>query len=164
MSNPQSQETFPSTPQNWKHHLVQDRFGAAARAYTTSQVHASGPDLAWIVEAAALTGKEHVVDVGTGTGHTALALAPYVTEVVALDITLPMLEEARHLAASRGITNVRFLQGDACALPLSGNQFDLVACRHAAHHFAQVTQARRTLCPAKMQPLDFLPHHMLIFQ
>jgi ubiquinone/menaquinone biosynthesis C-methylase UbiE len=141
MSNPQSQETFPSTPQNWKNHLVRDRFGAAARAYTTSQVHASGPDLAWIVEVAALTGKEHVVDVGTGTGHTALALAPYVTEVVALDITLPMLEEARHLAASRGITNVRFLQGDACALPLSSNQFDLVACRHAAHHFAQVAQA-----------------------
>ncbi|HEX6481432.1 MAG TPA: hypothetical protein VF043_21540, partial [Ktedonobacteraceae bacterium] len=72
MSNPQSQETFPPTPQNWKHRLVKDRFGAAARAYTTSKVHASGPDLAWMVEAAALTGKEQVVDVGTGTGHTVL--------------------------------------------------------------------------------------------
>ncbi|HEX6481571.1 MAG TPA: EthD family reductase, partial [Ktedonobacteraceae bacterium] len=64
--------SFPPTPQDWKHHLVQDHFGAAARAYTTSKVHASGPDLAWMVEAAALTGKEQVVDVGTGTGHTVL--------------------------------------------------------------------------------------------
>jgi ubiquinone/menaquinone biosynthesis C-methylase UbiE len=52
------------------------------------------------------------------TGHTALALAPYATEVVALDITLPVLEEARHLADSQGFTNVRFLQGDACAQTL----------------------------------------------
>lgn len=129
------------TAQDWKHHLVQDNFGPAAQAYTTSKVHASGPDLAWIVEAAALTGKEHVVDVGTGTGHTALALAPYATEVVALDITLPMLEEARHLVASRGVTNARFLQGDACALPLNSSQFDLVACRFAAHHFTRAAQA-----------------------
>lgn len=141
MSNPQSEETFSSASQNLKNHLVQDRFGAAARAYTTSKVHASGPDLAWVVEAAALTGKEHVVDVGTGTGHTALALAPYATEVVAIDITLPMLEEARSLAASRGITNVRFLQGDASALPLPDSQFDLVTCRQAAHHFAHIAQA-----------------------
>jgi len=31
--------SLPPTPQDWKHHLVQDHFGAAARAYTTSQVH-----------------------------------------------------------------------------------------------------------------------------
>jgi ubiquinone/menaquinone biosynthesis C-methylase UbiE len=141
VSNPESQEPFPPTPQDGKHSLVQDRFGAVARAYTTSKVHASGPDLAWAIEAAALTGKEYVVDVGTGTGHTALALAPYASEVVAVDITLPMLEEARRLAASRGVTNVRFLQGDACALPLSSSQFDLVTCRQAAHHFAHVAQA-----------------------
>ncbi len=141
MSDPQSEETFPSSPQNGKHDLVQDRFGAVARAYTTSKVHASGPDLAWVIEAAALTGKERVVDVGTGTGHTALALAPYASEVVAVDITLPMLEEAARLAASRGVTNVRFLQGDACALPLPDSQFDLVTCRQAAHHFGRVAQA-----------------------
>jgi NAD(P)H-dependent flavin oxidoreductase YrpB (nitropropane dioxygenase family) len=40
--------SLPPTPQDWKHHLVQDNFGPAARAYTTSKAHASGPDLAWI--------------------------------------------------------------------------------------------------------------------
>ncbi len=158
MANSEDQKTVPTTEAKSNNTLVQENFGAAARAYTTSSVHASGPDLAWIVEVAALTGKEQVVDVGTGTGHTALALAPYASEVIALDITLPMLEEGRHLAASRGITNVRFLQGDACALPLPSNQFDLVTCRQAAHHFSNVVQAvsewARVLKPGGKVVLD----------
>jgi ubiquinone/menaquinone biosynthesis C-methylase UbiE len=121
--------------------LVQDSFGPVARAYTTSRVHASGPDLGWVVEAAALSGGERVVDVGTGTGHTALALAPYASEVVAVDITLPMLAEARRLADSRGVANVRFIQADASRLPLPSGHFDLVACRQAAHHFAHIAEA-----------------------
>ena len=48
--------SLPPTPQDWKHHLVQDHFGAAARAYTTSQVHASGPDLAWFARFATTDG------------------------------------------------------------------------------------------------------------
>lgn len=130
MSNPDFQEG--------KESLVQHNFGAVAQAYTTSKVHASGPDLAWIVEIAALTGKEQVIDIGTGTGHTALAIAPYAAEVVAVDLTQPMLAEAQQLAASRGITNVRFLQADTSALPLASGQFDLVTCRMAAHHFSCV--------------------------
>lgn len=141
MANPEDQEIFSSSVTKSNTSLVQENFGAVASAYTTSKVHASGPDLAWVVEAAALTGHERVVDVGTGTGHTALALAPYASEVIALDITQPMLEEARQLAVSRGITNVRFLQGDAGELPLPDNQFDLVACRQAAHHFPNITRA-----------------------
>jgi ubiquinone/menaquinone biosynthesis C-methylase UbiE/DNA-binding CsgD family transcriptional regulator len=141
MSQSDSQQTLPSSQEDRKNSLVQERFGAAARAYSTSNVHASGPDLAWVVEAAALEGEERVVDVGTGTGHTALALAPYAREVIAVDITLPMLEEAQGLAAGRGLTNLRFLQADASSLPLAGGQFDLVTCRQAAHHFSKIAQA-----------------------
>ncbi|SRR5579883_1249170 len=121
--------------------LVQRRFGATAGSYVTSVVHAQGIDLPWVVEAAALTGNEEVVDVGTGTGHTALALAPNAREVVAIDITVPMLEAAQRLAAERHITNVRFVQGDALALPLSSESADLVVCRLAAHHFPRLTPA-----------------------
>ncbi len=123
--------------------LVQRNFGATAQAYATSTVHSQGPDLDWIVEAAALTGNEQVVDVATGTGHTAFALAPHAHEVVAIDITAPMLAAAQRLATERRITNVRFLQADALALPFPSSSVDLVACRHSAHHFSQVSQAIR---------------------
>lgn len=121
--------------------LVQQHFGAAAADYVTSKVHAEGPDLVWIIEDAALTGTENVLDVATGTGHTAFALAPHAAEVVALDFTAPMLAAAQQVAATRRITNVRFVEGDTLALPFAEQSFDLVACRKAAHHFSDVRQA-----------------------
>jgi len=121
--------------------FIQQRFGPAAQAYASSTIHSQGPDLDWLVEAAALTGKGLVVDVATGTGFTALALAPYAREVVGIDITLPMLEAAHHLATERQVTNVRFMQGDAHALPFSSSSVDLVACRYSAHHFSQIARA-----------------------
>ncbi len=121
--------------------LVQQRFGPAAPAYASSTIFSQGPDLEWIVEAAALSGKEQVVDVATGTGFTAFALAPHAHEVVGIDITMPMLEAAQRLATERQVTNVRFMQGDALALPFSSGSVDLVACRYSAHHFSQIAHA-----------------------
>ena len=48
---------------------VREQFGAAANAYATSAVHASGPDLAAMVRLADLTGTEQVLDMGSGAGH-----------------------------------------------------------------------------------------------
>ncbi|GHO66050.1 putative methyltransferase YcgJ [Ktedonobacter sp. SOSP1-52] len=122
---------------------IQSRFGVAASDYVTSAVHAQGPDLQWLVETARLDGSEVVVDVATGTGHTALALAPHAREVVAIDFTTPMLEAGRKLAEERHISNVRFIEGDAHALPLPDAYADVVACRHSAHHFVDLPQAVR---------------------
>src|SRR5579871_3836785 len=85
--------------------LIQHRFGVAAADYVTSKVHASGPDLTWLVAEAQLTGVERVLDVATGAGHTAFALAPGAAEVVALDLTRRMLDVARQEASARKLTN-----------------------------------------------------------
>ncbi len=90
MSHPNQQDAAQE-----KIRQVQTNFGAAAADYVTSKVHASGQDLEWVVQAAALTGTEHVLDVATGAGHTAFALAPYAAEIVALDITREMLAAAQ---------------------------------------------------------------------
>lgn len=119
---------------------VQSNFGVAAADYVTSKVHANGQDLAWLVEAAALTGKERVLDVATGGGHTAFALAPYAAEVLALDITRPMLEVAQKESEARQLHNIRFLEADAQAIPCENASFDVVTCRQAAHHFSNVQQ------------------------
>ncbi len=121
--------------------MVQQNFGAAAADYVTSKVHAGGEDLEWLAENAALSGGEHVLDVATGGGHTAFALAPRAAEVVALDLTRPMLEAAQKEAMARGLTNISYVEGDAQALPFADASFDVVSCRHAAHHFPNVQQA-----------------------
>lgn len=115
--------------------LVQQKFGAAAADYAASAVHAKGESLARLVELLAPQPHWRVLDVATGAGHTALALAPHVAHVVASDITDEMLAEAAKLAAKRGLANVETAHADAAALPYHDRSFDLVTCRLAAHHF-----------------------------
>jgi ubiquinone/menaquinone biosynthesis C-methylase UbiE len=112
-----------------------------AAAYATSAVHASGPDLRALVEAAALTGRERVLDIGCGAGHTALAVAQAAAHVTAVDLTPEMLEVAAGLAAERAIANVEFRLADVAALPFADDSFDLVTSRFSAHHYAAPTRA-----------------------
>jgi ubiquinone/menaquinone biosynthesis C-methylase UbiE len=138
MSDVNQQHASQDIAERAKLQQIQNQFGVAAADYVTSKVHASGEDLVWLVEAAALTGVERVLDVATGGGHTAFALAPYAAEVVALDLTRPMLEVAQREASARGLHNICFLEGDAQAIPCDDGSFDIVACRHAAHHFPRL--------------------------
>lgn len=120
---------------------IQRQFGAAARQYTVSTYHTQAPDLENMLAAVELSGAERVLDVGTGTGHTALAFAPRVASVVGLDLTEAMLDEARELARQRGCANVSFERGDAMAMAYASASFDLVTCRVCAHHFADARRA-----------------------
>jgi len=124
---------------------IQRQFGAAAARYTASDYHGAGADLAAMLEAASPRAGERVLDVGCGAGHTALAFAPRVREVVGLDLTEAMLAEARALAARRRIPNLRTEQGDAMALPHADASFDLVTCRQCAHHFERPLAALREM-------------------
>jgi ubiquinone/menaquinone biosynthesis C-methylase UbiE len=140
MSEINQQNTPQDAATRAKLQLIQRNFGVAAADYVTSKVHASGQDLSWLVEAAALTGTERVLDIATGGGHAAFALAPHAAEVVALDLTRPMLEVAQKEAEARQLSNIRFLEGDAQAIPCEDSSFDVVVCRQAAHHFPNVHQ------------------------
>ena len=117
-------------------------FGARADMYTTSASHTDQQVLGRLVEIAEPEAKWRVLDIGTGTGHTALALAPHVHEVVGLDLTEEMLREARALTQERKIGNVTFRVADVHSLPdeFEGT-FDLVTCRRAAHHFSDIRLA-----------------------
>lgn len=120
---------------------VQQQFGRVAANYSVSTVHIGGPDLVAMLDAVPLAGDEIGLDVGTGTGHTALAFAPRLARMTAVDLTEPMLEQGRRLAAERGIANLVFEHGDAEALPFPDDTFDLVTCRYCAHHFPHPARA-----------------------
>lgn len=131
---------------------VQQQFDQAADHYRTSPIHASGPDLVHMVKAARLDGHELVLDAGCGPGHTALRFAQFAQRVIGIDLANSMLEQARRLAAERGLSNVEFRQGDVEALPFDANTFDVVTTRYSAHHWpnpaAALTEFRRVLRPS----------------
>jgi ubiquinone/menaquinone biosynthesis C-methylase UbiE len=79
------------------------------------------------------TGSERAVDVGTGAGTLALALAPLVEEVVGLDVVPELLQAARRAAPA----NVTFVEGDATALPFERASFGIGATRRTLHHVAR---------------------------
>ena len=130
---------------------VQAQFSRQAQKYEASPVHAEGEDLKWIVEVASLMGTERVLDVGTGTGHTAMALSRSARTVIGADLTERMVESAAFLAEERGLVNVQFIVSDVVRMPFPSAHFDLVTCRLAAHHFVEpdgaVAEMARVLKP-----------------
>ena len=128
-----------------------DQFNKQAALYATSPVHRFGPSLPVLVEMAAPKPVDLVLDVATGTGNTALALAPQVLRVVGLDVATAMLDQARARAQAEKIENAEFLSGSAEELPFPNAEFSLVVSRHAPHHFHRLekflSEVRRVLKP-----------------
>jgi ubiquinone/menaquinone biosynthesis C-methylase UbiE len=119
----------------------EEQFDRVARAYVTSAVHAQGADLVWLVEALRPEPTWQVVDLGTGAGHAALAVAPHVASVRAMDVSARMLEEAGNLAAQRRCANLSFTQASVDALPLPDAACDAAISRYSAHHWPRLDGA-----------------------
>ncbi len=118
--------------------LSQQQFGAHAANYVTSQVHSKGYSLDRLVEWVDPRPGQRVVDLATGGGHTALALARRGAWTVAADITTPMLHAARGHIRNQFDGGVTYVRLDAEQLPFAAESFDAVTCRIAPHHFPQV--------------------------
>ncbi|HEY7732908.1 MAG TPA: class I SAM-dependent methyltransferase, partial [Gaiellaceae bacterium] len=101
-----------------------DVWSDRAAAYVDSDAHREGADLDVLVEWAA--GARTALDVATGGGHVARRLREAGLEVVTVDPAPGMRPD---------------VVGHAEHLPFADGSFDVVACRTAAHHFADVRQS-----------------------
>ncbi len=132
---------------------VRDSFTQAAANYTRSTFHTSAIRLQEVVDLARPQKGDLVLDVATGTGNTAFALAPHVRRVVGLDLTRAMLDQARRVAAEKGVRNADWVIGDAQKLPFGDETFDVYVVRAAPHHFPDVDafmrEAFRVLKPGR---------------
>ena len=130
------------TPQdpNEQKTQVQDYFSRTAESYVASFSHKAGDDLKRLIELGEWDAEQQALDIATGGGHTALAVAPYVAQVTVSDLTPRMLEKAREYLLSQGVTNAQFQVADAEQLPFPAEAFDRVTCRIAPHHFPNIAQ------------------------
>lgn len=154
--------THQSQPQNTTpnaapvHARVQQQFGAHAQGYVTSATHAKAYSLDRLIELVQPEPGWRTLDIATGGGHTALALARSGAWTVAGDLTHAMLRAARHhireqVAGDDRAGHVTYVQLDAERLPYPTAAFDAVTCRIAPHHFPDVARFVRE-CARVCQP------------
>ena len=86
-------------------------------------------------------GASTVVDLGAGTGRLALAAAPHVARVVAVDVSPAMLALLRERAARAGLANVECVQAGFLSYTHAGPPVDAVYTRNALHQLPDFWKA-----------------------
>ncbi|QCR19072.1 methyltransferase domain-containing protein [Agrococcus sp. SGAir0287] len=95
---------------------------------------------------------QRILDVGCGPGSITIDLARRVGdgEVVGVDASAEVVAQARALAETSGVTNVRFEVGDAYALGAADGAFDVVHAHQVLQHLgdpvAALAEWRRVTC------------------
>lgn len=125
---------------------IRENFGQRAANYRLSSTHGNPIDLERMINLLQPHLDDIALDVATGGGHTAIALANQVKQVVAIDLTPEMLAEAQAAAEQGGRHNIEFQLADVHNLKFKDGQFDHVASRFAPHHFSEIRQALREMC------------------
>jgi ubiquinone/menaquinone biosynthesis C-methylase UbiE len=115
---------------------VHRRFGQTAGRLAAEQDARQAATAERLRRLLTLTGEERALDVGTGAGAFALALAPLVREVVGVDVVPELLAEAR----ARAPENMKLVEADGHALPFLDASFDLVCTARTFHHMTRPEQ------------------------
>jgi SAM-dependent methyltransferase len=95
---------------------------------------------------------KRILDMATGTGRAALALARRGAAVTGVDASIQMLAVARRRAAENGL-KVEFDEGDAHALRYPNQSFDAVVCLRMLMHVPDWRRALSELCRVSRQRL-----------
>lgn len=159
---------YRDVPENEKESLVAQVFRSVAPKYDLmNDVMSFGLHRLWkrfTIEQAAIRPGQHVLDVASGTGDLAIALAKEVGKngkVIMTDINEAMLEAGRGRLADAGIiSNVECIQADAENLPFISNEFDCITIafglRNVTNKNAALHSMYRVLKPGgKLLILEF---------
>jgi SAM-dependent methyltransferase len=115
-----------------------------------------------------LSPDQQVLELGCGTGTTALRLAPFTRRLRATDVSARMIDIAREKLAARPVPQLSFEVADAEAAIGAGGEFDAVLAFNLLHLVTDLDQAlamarqtlrpgglliTKTACIAEMNPL-----------
>ncbi|MET8571512.1 methyltransferase domain-containing protein [Streptomyces sp. NPDC004783] len=96
-----------------------------------------------LLDAAEIAPDHRILDLGCGAGQTTRLAARRAPKghALGLDLSAPMLAEARSRAAREGVTNASFTQGDAQVHPFGAGVSDVAISRYGVMFFADPVAA-----------------------
>lgn len=99
--------------------------------------------LATVLDAAAISIGDRVLDIGCGTGASTMDAAARAAggTVLGVDISRPLLDRARSRAAAGGVENISFHLADAQTDRLCGHAFDVLVSRLGMSFFSDTVAA-----------------------
>ena len=105
-----------------------------------NRVISFGIDIKWrkkVVELVAETNPDAILDIATGTGDLAIALAETsASRIVGLDISAGMLEVGKYKVAQKKLSDtIEMLLGDSSDLPFEDNVFDAATVAFGVRNF-----------------------------
>lgn len=100
-----------------------------------------------VLETAAITENDRVLDIGCGTGASTLEAAKRAPsgKVLGVDISEPLLDRARSRSKAERLNNVSFLLADAQTHNFSGKVFDVLVSRIGMSFFSDTVAALENL-------------------
>ncbi len=81
-----------------------------------------------------------MLDVATGTGFIAVAIAPKVKSVIGVDFTPEMIARAEKKLEALNIENIDLINADIAAIDFAESSFDLITCSLAIALFPDIPQ------------------------
>ncbi len=120
--------------------FVPDRFRSAAPHYLAGRPAYAPALIRRVAQLCGLDGTGRLLDLGCGPGQLAVAFAPFVAGVLAVDPEPAMMAAGQNLAGSAAVT---FRQGSSQDLDPSWGRFRAVTIGRAFHWMDRVETARR---------------------
>ena len=139
-----------------------DRFDEIASEYDQDNPPEYRACADLVIEHANPTSDDVVLDLGTGTGAIALALAGEAGRVVGRDVSEGMLAEAREKAAAGNIENVAFGTG-RFREPSYDGPADVVVSNFAMHHLNDDEKREAVAVVADYEPQAFVLGDLMFF-
>lgn len=110
--------------------IIRETFDKVSCDYDSNPLRFFSKSAKHMVSILSLNGDENVLDVATGTGNAALAIAECIPQgfVTGIDFSAGMLKQAREKAELRSIENVTFIETDMQAMDFTTDPFDVAVC------------------------------------
>lgn len=115
-------------------------------AYYNSQTQDSS-HLTFILQQLNIEHRKRILDLGTGSGYLAFALAQHNPQchIIGIDIVENTISRNNLLAKEKYFQNLEFISYGGEVFPFRNNCFDTIVSRYALHHFSNIDLCFREL-------------------